>query len=319
MRMEEFEEIARAFKDWRDERGRGIAELAFFSWWREPDYLNDYRALWRLEQALSSPGRAQRFELLSTWRLARDEAYATWAASLGPAACQISFFGLEETTDWGMRRRFAFRDQLAATERCLEAGIAPRWQLFLTKRALPELEGFLHLMLDLDLRGRCEKIGRTFEFFIGGISPEGCGYELEGERLERADLQRIPRELVLLSRDGLDLLGQPECELLPALLAEERPPNVRANFPCLAIDAEYDVYPNDAEPAAWWRLGNLKADGLAAIMDAYRGQTTPGMIANRTIPLSGLARRYGDPASRKLYERGDLVCRFLHQWGVENG
>ncbi|NLB39395.1 MAG: radical SAM protein, partial [Clostridiales bacterium] len=66
MDVETFVDIARQFKGWRDENGQGIHELAFFSWWREPDFHDDYRALWQLEQVLSSPGRAQRFELLST-------------------------------------------------------------------------------------------------------------------------------------------------------------------------------------------------------------------------------------------------------------
>ena len=64
MSVDEFSEIAAQFKRWRDENGDGIAELCFFSWWLEPDYRDDYRGLWALEQELSSPGRAQRFELL---------------------------------------------------------------------------------------------------------------------------------------------------------------------------------------------------------------------------------------------------------------
>jgi hypothetical protein len=36
--------------------------------------------------------------------------YAKWAAALSPKICQITFFGMEESTDWGMRRRGAFRD-----------------------------------------------------------------------------------------------------------------------------------------------------------------------------------------------------------------
>jgi hypothetical protein len=151
MSIDEFRNITEQFKNWRDENGRGIAELGFFSWWREPDYRDDYRQLWELEQELSSPGRAMRFELLSTWRLARDENYAKWAATLPPKSCQITFFGMEENTDWGMRRKGAFRDQLAATERLLEVGIAPRWQLFITKRCLNELDAFLRLIDDLKL------------------------------------------------------------------------------------------------------------------------------------------------------------------------
>ena len=82
MDIEDFKEIAALFKGWRDDNGNGINELGFFSWWREPDYRDDYRELWNLEQELSSPGRARRFELLSTWRLARDTGYAPWAAAL---------------------------------------------------------------------------------------------------------------------------------------------------------------------------------------------------------------------------------------------
>ncbi len=66
-------------------------------------------SLWALEQVLSSPGRAERFELLSTWRLALDLEYAKWAAALSPKICQITFFGMEESTGWGMKRRGAVR------------------------------------------------------------------------------------------------------------------------------------------------------------------------------------------------------------------
>ncbi len=215
---------------------------------------------------------------------------------------------MEESTDWGMRRRGAFRDQLAATRRCQEFGITPRWQLFLTRRCLPELDGFLELLKEYEISS----------FFIGGISPEGCGYELEEERIAAADLPHIPEELTLLSRDGLELLGRPESELLPELLTEHAPPDISVPIPSLAVDADYNVYPNIAEPADWWQLGNLKSDGVDAVMRACRDGTTPGMIANRTIPVSELARRYGSPDSTRLYTGDDLICRFMHQWGMEH-
>ncbi|HHX54607.1 MAG TPA: hypothetical protein GX704_06830 [Clostridiales bacterium] len=41
------------------------------------------------------------------------------------------------------------------------------------------------------------------------------------------------------------------------------------------------------------------------------------MTANKTIPLSELARRYGETDSRKLYSKDDLICRFMHQWGLD--
>ena len=317
MSVDDFRWIANQFKNWRDENGMGIGELGFWSWWREPDYRDNYRELWLLEQELSSPGRAERFELLSVWRLARDESYAKWAATLKPKVCQITFFGTEESTDWGIRRQGAFRDNLLATERLLEAGIAPRWQLFVTKRCIGELDGFLRMIYELDLHKRCEIIGQKFEVFIGSMSPEGSGYELESERLDENDLPYIPRELVDICRDSGKRLGQPEYILLDLLLHDDSSPSLNASFPCVSVNAGFDVYPNIAEPTDWWRLGNLKADGVDSVIKAYRDETTPGMKMNREIPISELARKYGDRNSKKLYEKDDLVCRWLHQWGID--
>jgi hypothetical protein len=315
MTMDDFRCIAGQFKNWRDEKGDGIRELGFFSWWREPDFRDDYRELWRLEQELSSPGRAQRFELLSIWRLARDKSYAKWAATLKPKACQITFFGLNKNTDWGVRRKGAFQDSLLATKRLLQAGIAPRWQLFLTNRCIDELDDFTRLIDTLELNKRCEAIGQKFEMFIGGMSPEGNGYEIDDIRIDEDGAARIPQGLIDICREGTALLGQPEHVLLDVLMRDDAPPNAGANMPGICVDADFDVYPNIAEPAEWWRLGNLKTDGVNAIVKAYRDETTPGMRMNRELPIGELAKRYGDSRSKKLYHKDDLVCRFIHQWG----
>jgi len=317
MTTDDFRSIASQFKNWRNGHGQGIKKLGLFTWWREPDFRDDYRNLWELEQELSSPGQAQRFELLSIWRLARDENYAKWAATLKPKACQITFFGMEETTDWGTNRKGAFKDNLLATKRLIDAGIAPRFQIFLTKRGLKDLEPLTRLIHDLDLHKRCEAIGQKFEVFINSASPEGNGYILENERLEENDISKIPQSLVGICREGLDLLGQPEDTLLDALLANDSPPNISTNIQSIAINADQDAYPNIAEPAPWWRLGNLQEDGVDAILKAYYEETIPGMKANREIPISELTRRYGETCSTRLYDKHDLLCRFMHQWGVD--
>jgi hypothetical protein len=241
MTVNDFRSIADQFKNWRDENGEGIRELGFFSWWREPDFRDDYRELWELEQELSSPGRAERFELLSIWRLVRDESYAKWAATLLPKACQISFFGMEENTDWGIRRKGAFKDNLLATERLLDVGIAPRWQLFITKQCLCELDDFLRLIFDLDLHKRCEAIGQKFEVFINGMSQEGNGYELINYFIDEGDIAQIPSGLVEINRDSINRLGQPEYLLLDSLLHDDSPPNVSVNIPSVSVNADYDV------------------------------------------------------------------------------
>jgi hypothetical protein len=236
---------------------------------------------------------------------------------LEPKVCQITFFGMEKNTDWGTRRKGAFRDNLLAVERLLDSGIAPRWQLFITNRCLNELNEFTRMIYDLELHKRCESVGQKFEVFIGGISPEGNGYELEDVRINADGAARIPRGLTDICREDAELLGQPEYTLLDSLLYDDSPPNVSANIPSVSVNANFDVYPNIAEPTEWWCLGNLKTDGADAIIKAYRNKTTPGMRINQKMPISELARRYGNKYSSKLYRKDDLICRWLHQWGVD--
>lgn len=70
-----------------------------------------------------------------------------------PNRCRHCWLGnmpnerVEENTDYFTRRRGAFRDNLIGTGRLLEEGISPRWQFFLTKKAVPELMEFVILML----------------------------------------------------------------------------------------------------------------------------------------------------------------------------
>ena len=314
---QDFREIAEEFKNWRDEKGKGIKKLEFHTWWREPDFRDDYRELWDLEQELSSPGCARRFELLSIWRLARDNTYAKWAATLEPKACQITFFGMEENTDWGVRRKGAFRDAITATERCIEAGISPRWQLFLTKKCMNELDEFLYLMKDLDLVNRCKKKGENFVFFIGGATPEGNGYEIVNLMIEEDDIHMIPKEMVSMSRDGISNLGKAEYKLLPSLLKSHKSLDFWDPH-ALDIDADYNIYTAIVEHTARWSLGNLKTDGTDKIIKAYRDCTAPILVANNPLSISSLAEKYGDTTNRKLYTKTDIIAKYLHQWSVEN-
>jgi len=137
--------VVQQFKEWvyPGEQEPFANPLNVMTWYREPDFASNYRELYELEKELSE-GKTTRFELLSIWRLARDESYAKWVrdvgvpdkrlgtnADEGTQSCQISFFGMEKTTDYFTQRRGSFRDNLVATERLLEVGIKPRWQLFL--------------------------------------------------------------------------------------------------------------------------------------------------------------------------------------------
>jgi hypothetical protein len=312
-----------------------IRSLGVATWYREPDFAPNYRQLWELEKELSDPGEARRFELLSIWRLARDEGYAAWAREIGTEACQISLFGLEGNTDYFCRRRGAFRDSLLATERLLQAGIRPRWQVFLTERLVPELDALVDLIrsLNLDLTGfpkpvrsadaSSDPVRSTFEVFVHGVSPDGEGFNLEPLRPTVDVLSRIPPYLVekTLQHAGKatleECLGKAEADWLPELAEADAPFAAYPDTLAFMVTPELDVYSNLGEPMPWWRLGNLDVEGLDTIMRRYVHDEAPGLWANFHVPVSELARAYGRPESRLLYERDDLITRWLRMWAED--
>ncbi|MDO8684635.1 MAG: hypothetical protein Q7N50_14310, partial [Armatimonadota bacterium] len=170
------------------------------TWNRDPDYSDDYKRLYELEVELSDTKtyRAE-WELLSIWRLARDERYAPWAHGIGVRTCQITFFGIGETHDWFCRRPGAFQDCLTATERLLDAGIKPHWQLFLTRKMIPELGELLGLVDKLRLRERVAALGGEFTIFLHTPGPEGEARFIEHLRPTIEEAKSIPAELVAAS------------------------------------------------------------------------------------------------------------------------
>jgi len=294
------------------------------TWYREPDFARNYRALYELEKELNG-GKALRFELLSIWRLARDKGYARWAREVGTEACQITFFGMERTTDWFARRRGAFRDNLIATERLLEVGIRPRWQLFLTTCIVPELGELLDLVRSMALERRVRDIGGEFEIFIHAPSPDGEAWNIEHLRPEVAVLAQIPAYLVEKTMKHFDAssiedaIGYAEQDLIPKLLDDPQPYAAEPGQLAFMITPDLDVFSNIGEPMPWWRLGNMKRDGVGEIMRRFEGDETPGMHAHFQVPISELTKAYGRGDSRKIYDVSDLKTRLVRQWALGCG
>jgi MoaA/NifB/PqqE/SkfB family radical SAM enzyme len=314
--------IVQQFREWvrPGESVPFVEALGVFTWYREPDFSPNYRELWELEKELSDPGEARRFELLSIWRLARDESYARWARDIGTEKCQITFFGLEENTDYFTRRRGAFKDSLLATERLLEVGILPRWQVFLTTRSVPELEDFVALIDDMRLEEQARAPGSEFEVFAHAPSPTGEAFHIEHLRPAADVLYEIPEYLAEKSMQHFDVttleecFGKAESDWLPDLLCDDAP---YAEYPStlgFMVTPALDVFSNVEEPMPWWRLGNLDSDGIASVMQRFQNDAVPGLDAHFCVPVSQLALTYGRKDSRLLYGRGDLISRWVRMW-----
>jgi hypothetical protein len=317
--------VVKQFHDWiHPGENRPFAKpLTAMTWYREPDYAPNYRELWELEQELSDKGAAKRFELLSIWRLARDENYAQWGRDIGTKVCQISFFGMAETTDYFTGRRGSFKDSLLATERLLEVGIRPRWQVFLNKHLIPELDAFVTLIQTMELEKRVNALGHEFEIFLQPIAPDGEAFNIEHLRPTVDVLSSIPSYLVEKTKlyqgaSTLDeCLGKAEECWIDELLKEDE---AFATFPAtlaFMVTPELDVFSNLGEPMPWWKLGNLKVDGMDGIMDCFENDKVPGLHANFHIPVSQLAKTYGRRDSQYIYTRYDLILRWLRMWGED--
>jgi len=280
---------------------------------REPDFSDDYRRLYELEAELSD-GKPWRFELLSIWRLARDETYAPWAKSVGPDTCQITLFGEEEVTDWFCRRRGAFSDALAATERLLDAGMKPRWQLFANTRGIGDFGRLLERVESMRLRERVAALGCEFDIFMHPWGADAEALAIEDLRPTEADMRRVPAELVESSRRHFrhEPLWQTEAELYQQIIEQGVPMPYAlspGHLPWFLIVPSLDVYFNACGMEPWWRLGNVRDEPLHAIIDRLERHDTPGLRTVYRVDPQELARRYGRFDGQRVYSCVDDLLR----------
>jgi hypothetical protein len=310
-------EVADAFWGWqRPGEGKLYFEQVYVSsWYREPDFSADYRQLHELERELSR-AEPRRYELLSIWRLARDPDYAAWARAVGPSRCQISFFGLEETTDFFVRRAGAFQDALTATERLLDVGMVPRWQFFLTKPGMPELPALMDLIDDLRLQERVAELGDEFGVFCHPPGLSGEARNMQEFAITEEDLPAIPQELMAatVKHFGGAVNWGTERAALERLEAGEEHSQYVPDEMWFFVDGNLDVYPNcSSEIGPEWRLGNLPADGIDAILRTFEQDGTPGLHASRHIPCVELGRRFADAARPHVHSMGDCIDMWIHR------
>ncbi len=299
--------IAGLFRDFRRD---GESEPLFRKIWvsphvREPDFSDDYRRLHELAAELSD-GPPWRYELLSIRRIVRDESYLEWAKSVGPDTCQLTFFGEEQTTDWFAGGSGAFADNVLATERLLEAGMKPRWQLFANTRGIPEFESLLRRVEQMRLRQRVEALGGEFDVFVH--TPASCGRALEIEHLRPTidDMRKIPGELQESSRRhfGGETPWQSEAELCEEILSREpwfgyaiEP----GHMPWFVITSGFDVFFNALGYDPWQCLGNIRTEPLAAILSRFENNDTPGLRTIFTVTPQQLVREHGQFDGRQAY------------------
>ena len=283
-------------------------KITFFSWLREPDFGPDYREQWDRDRRLSAGALPPRFELASFWRLVRDPDYAPFLKEAGVACVQLTFFGLEETTDRYVGRKGAFRELLKATEILLEHEISPRWQAFINEENREEIPLLLKLSGNLELSRRCREFGGAFRFFVHPGSCDGENRKLYPLRIEKG---HIPEELIpyFYNYDSL----RPEKEWCG--LWKEDPSHAALHNTddiVLYVANDYDLFFNFTHMRPEWRIGNLKADPMDELVRRITKEDIPALREARRITLGELAGLYGDPSSDKAFEEEDYRIYLLN-------
>lgn len=79
---------------------------------REPRFGDDYKELYNKVDKINgcSLEAEKDFELISLWRLVRDEEYVNWIKERGIKRAQLKVFGLKETNDFFYGRKGAHED-----------------------------------------------------------------------------------------------------------------------------------------------------------------------------------------------------------------
>lgn len=300
MSIEELKYVSNTFSEY-------TASLEVYSWFREPDYKSNYKQLWELDNELSINTTPERFELLSFWRINRDKEYVKWAYDIGVRRCQLTFFGLEEETDYYIGRKGAFKELINATEILLNNKIAPRWQMFINKDNINKIQSLIDLSKKMKLSERCEIIGEEFELFVHQGSCDGENEKLYDIRITSDDLVNIPKEFH-------KHLGDTEERIYKKLIIDNSTVNLVSQSPIFYVTSEFDVYPNYTSILPWWKLGNIKKDGIEIVLNNYINNNCLAQHNRLTIPISKMVKECGNPKSNRLFDKEDYIMYIINQY-----
>lgn len=293
--------------------------LQIYGWYREPDFRDNYQELYSLCNRFSDKP-IEHFELASFWRLVRDKEYVKWLSSLDLKKVQLTVFGNEETTDFYIGRKGAYKEILEAIEILIENKISPRIQTFINKSNVEELEYIESLIKRLDLEERCRSFGGEFSFFLHQGSCDGENEKWYDVRVTPDDLTKIPALLEAYTlrhfgkNDIMDVFGRTEESLYEELAEDQSTFGYANDSPVFYVDKEFNVYPNISTPARHWCLGNLKEQGAEAVLENYRKNNSVAQHTRLTVPLCDIVKAQGSSKSCRLFSKNDYIEFLLNKY-----
>jgi MoaA/NifB/PqqE/SkfB family radical SAM enzyme len=294
--------------------------LEVASWYKEPDFLDNYKELYEIENELSDNKEIPHFELLSYWRAVRDNKYIPWLKELGVNACQLTLWGGKKSTDFYIGRKGAYDEILQTINLLLDNKIVPRIQIFINKNNLKELKNIENIIVSLNIKNRCKEIGKVFSVFVHQGSCDGENRKNYDIWITPEDINEIPdmiccNTLKHFKKDKIiDVFGYTESILFEKLAEAKNTLNYVSNNPIFFVDKDFNVYPNISNISYYWALGNLKQDGIKKIIDNYVNNKSVAQNISTTIPISELVRLIGNYKSQKLFGENDYKIYLLNEY-----
>jgi MoaA/NifB/PqqE/SkfB family radical SAM enzyme len=276
--------------------------LTVDSWYREPDYLPEYKRLWDVERELSDSKRIAHWDLMSVWRAERDAEYVPWLKSLGVKACQVTLFGGREKTDYYTGRHGAYDEIINAIEQLINAEISPRIQVFINQDNIDDLQSVVDLITEMRISA-----------FVHQGSCDGENSKLYDIRVTPKDLEQVPPLLIDYSlkhfnKDNfIDIFGKTERELCTELSGSTEIVGTVTNTPTFYVDKDFNVYPNITTPSKYWSLGNLKTDGAEVVLHRYKNDESLAQRVRKTVTIGELIKACGNYKSEKMFSKGDYI------------
>lgn len=250
----------------------------------------------------------------------RDEKYVNWLSSLGLKKVQLTIFGNEETTDYYIGRKGAYREILKALEILIENKISPRIQTFINKDNIDELKHVENLIKHLDLENRCRAFGGEFSFFLHQGSCDGENERLYDVRVTPDDLEKIPALLKTYTlrhfgkKNIMDVFGKTEQSLYEELVTDHSTSSYVSDSPVFFIDKDFNVCPNISSPVPHWCLGNLKTQGVKKVLENYVESNSAAQRIRLTVPLCDIVKAQGDKTSKRLFSKSDYIEFLLNKY-----
>jgi hypothetical protein len=318
-----FHDALAHFKALRSEQSRDRyyqAEIEYFGPdFREPHFGSNYKTEYAISDEIN---RTQydidrQFELVSLWRLTRDDSYAQWCKDRGINRAQLKVFGGKTADDYFIGRQNAHEEILLAAEVLIAHDIVPRFQIYLNRMGIASLANFMATLNAAGIMSKIRDLGEEPNIHCMTFDSSGNGYTNHQYRIESADIAKIPDKLLERSAAhfGKPIEFHTEEELASQILEDgDGPLYPTKHWLWFLIDQKMDVYPNFQSMEPEWKIGNFHHDSWQHIIESYVENTNMGLKTLFGMTKHEIVRKNFEREKYKVYmNESDLLTYYIER------